>query len=163
MITMNGIVTIARKTKTRWIIAPTLLLAICAGGWYYWNNRPISTATLNSLHIVRTSSGGLSGSGDGGNITIDKDMFKRKAFGSYRATTKQLSRQQLTEIVRRIDHTDFTVQSRPNICADSFTTTLTITLEQQSRRITFNDCDQMSASLRELDDYLRLLVPDEKV
>lgn len=133
-------------SRTKLII--WILIAAClVAGLFYFYSFGMSNQSTTSVRITRTSSGGITGKGDGKNITVDNS---------------NLSADKLKEVQQKIDQAKiFSLHSEylaPN-CADAYTTELSVTLNSQAKTIKFANCGQtdLPSALTEFDTYVLTL------
>lgn len=136
-----------RKHPTGLLIAAVMALILITTGFFIWRflaTQRVPATQASSLLIVRQSSGGLSGKGDGHNLRID---------------SKTLNAAQQSTLLSQVNAANFFALSdtyTDDECADSFTTTITITLPDRGKAITFDKCSEaVPEALRTFDTYLR--------
>jgi hypothetical protein len=130
--------------KQKWLLLAGAVLVVGVGvAWWQGKRNEV-------FEIVRTSTGGITGRGDGGNFTL---------------TNADLDAAQQQEVVREVYKTHFfetnAKYTAPG-CADQFITTLKVQVDGRAHAVTFEDCGQkdLPAEVIELDKYLRRLAPD---
>jgi hypothetical protein len=111
---------------------------------------------VQSLSLERSSTGGLSGRGDGKNFRLAGSQI------TFNNKVSVLSQPQAEAIIRKIDAAQFfDLQKSYDCkgCADQITYTLNIALNGQAKTVRYEDGSNAPPSLLELDRYLKELVP----
>lgn len=152
----------SRNKRLSLVIVAAIVIIVGALAVVIWrgtrSSEPASSQTSTSskgLQIERSSSGGLSGRGDGKNFRI---VDSQLTYGDKQQT---LSQDQLKTIEGKVKAANFFNLDEHYQClgcADQFVNALTITLDGNSRMVIFEDGSNPPTSLLELDAYLRDLL-----
>lgn len=129
------------NAKRLWlVVAGGATVALLGLFLWYWQG--------SAFEIVRTSSGGLAGRGDG------HDFILRSA------DLSSAEQQKALDTIRQAHFFELTSNYTAPGCADALITTLKISWGYQTKTITFEDCGQkdLPSDLVTLDTYLRDLV-----
>lgn len=130
--------------RSKWSLALLVGIAIIATGvvaWHYalrFSSPPLSGPSTN-LKINRSSEGGFSGRGDSNDFTIDGTTFHSAA------TTITLKPDQIQVLRAKIKQVNFFALAPRYFapeCADAFRITLSISMDDQSKTVTYDECNQ---------------------
>lgn len=147
------------------VLALLVVVVVVCVGWYVLRGRGDNSATrtgvddgVRTLVVVRVSTGGIAGGGDGDNLTIRDGQIRQGD------TVSALSQEQLQELADKIQKADF-FKLRDTYacaqCADNFRTKLDITLGGSSHAVTIDDsADDAPAALLDLNNYIVGLLRD---
>ncbi len=136
------------------IIAVIGVGAVVIGIFYTLGYAESFQGVQGSIKVTRTSTGGLSGNGDGRNITISGNQM------TIDGKKRPLSAKELIDLRRHIEQADFFnlpptyIKTR---CPDAFSTTITVTRGAKTHTVTFSHCGNRSAppnNLVRLSKYL---------
>jgi hypothetical protein len=128
------------------LVIAIVVLIVVAGVVLWQTQKPATQAT--SFTITRTSSGGLSGRGDGKDFTLKSEDLSS---ATQQAVIDKINRAQFFSMN---DH-----YAAP-MCADIFVNTIKIQLNGDVKTVTYDGCGQkdLPKALPELDGYLLGLV-----